>query len=60
MIFQSTGLTEAQRTRTSTSPGPTLGTGCRVSESTSVPPYVSYVIARMVAWVSSGMCAPSP
>ncbi len=50
MIFQSTGLTAAHLTRTRTSPGATLGTGSRVSESTSVPPYLSYAIARMVFW----------
>lgn len=41
MIFQSTGLTEAYFTRTRTSPGPSFGSGSRVSVSTSVPPYVS-------------------
>lgn len=49
MIFQSTGLTEAHLTRTRSSPGASLGIGSRVSVSTSVPPYVSYAIARMVS-----------
>lgn len=60
MIFQSTGLTAAHLTRTRTSPGPTLGIGRRVSVSTSVPPYVSYAIARMVFSVSWDMDPASP
>src|SRR6476620_11522941 len=49
MTFQSTGLTAALRTRISTSPGPTLGSGRSESWRMSGSPYSAKVIGFMKA-----------
>ncbi|GGY17358.1 hypothetical protein GCM10010326_07110 [Streptomyces xanthochromogenes] len=41
-------MTAAQRTLTTTSPGPTLGWGCSVGLRTELSPYEEYVMAFMV------------